>query len=743
MRHLLTFFLVVLCLAPCYAQTLWQAQTSGVLANLNSLKAVDDNVVWASGDSTILRTVNGGTTWGKCTFPMSGFTVFNIEAVDSSTAWVAITGASGLDFRIMKTTNGGSTWVQQFQAAKSFGDAIRFYDAQNGVAYGDPDPGYFVVATTTNGGTTWVRTDSAHIPTPGSGEFGINNSMGIFGSSVWFGTANANTPFNPRIFRSTDRGLTWAASSPITGLQNGWTNGIAFKDAMNGIIATSIGKGARTTDGGVTWTTFTVDAAASLGGAQYVPGSNVIFVVGSKAGAAYAAKSFDEGATWTPISVPISTPGLNLLAFSSKMVGWATGTNGTILKWVGVGPLINVYVDATADPVSADGSYAHPYAAIDVACMNAQSGATVTVAPGTYGNCWIPAPRPTNLTIVSSGGAAQTFIDMTQQFNTPTNHGIAFRTSAAWIIDGFAFTDLKLTPASGYGSGAYFDSRAGDTTTLSIIRNCYFFGSTVTGTQSRGIWVQKNTNVLIHHNYFIGVNYNAVISYGNVNFYNNTVFGTRGAGAIPTAGYWQAGDGGSNGVAMLKNNIFYDCELGAGRGGDCFMYTSYNLYYLNTADTLDVTMDDGHNVFADPKFVSTVSGSEDLRLAVGSPALEAGVNVGLPFIGTAPEIGAYEGSGVTGVAEGPQLPKSFAISQNYPNPFNPGTTIYFELPRSSHVSLKVYNTLGQEVSTLVNESKPAGVYTVHFNASALASGVYLYRLQTTGFVQTKKMLLMK
>jgi photosystem II stability/assembly factor-like uncharacterized protein len=738
MKHLLTFFLVVLCLAPCYAQTLWQAQTSGVLANLNSIKAVDDNVVWVSGDSTILRTVNGGTTWAKRPFPLSGFTVYNIEALDSSTAWAAITGASGLDFRIMKTTDGGSTWVQQFQAAKSFGDAIRFYDAQNGIAYGDPDPGYFVVVTTTNGGTTWVRTDSIHIPKPATGEFGINNSMGILGNGAWFGTANASTPFNPRIFRSTDRGLTWAASSPLTGLQNGWTNNIVFKDSLNGTLVTGIGKGARTTDRGITWTVFTVDVDAALGGVQYVPGSDAIIVVGTIFGTGYAAKSFDQGTTWMPISVPPSTPGLNLVAFSSKMVGWATGLNGTILKWVGMGPLINISVDAAADSATADGSQAHPFKSVDIACQNAQSGASITVAPGTYGKVYIAAPRATNLTISSSGGAAVTIVDMTKQGNA---NGIAFRGMHGWVVDGFTFKNLSL---GGYSSGVYLDSRAGDTSALSIVRNCIFLGDLTPGSQARGIWVQKATKVLIHHNYFINVNYNGVISYGNVNFFNNTVVRTKNTQSlVPTAGFWQAGDGGSNGVAYVKNNIFYDCDLGAGRNGDCFIYSSNNLYHLNAADTSGVTADGGSNVFADPMFVATVIGAEDLRLGAGSPAINKGANVGLPYVGSAPEIGAYEGLGVTSVANEHQLPREFALKQNYPNPFNPGTTIYFELPRSSYVSLKVYTTLGQEVSTLVNESKPAGVYSVHFDASALASGVYLYRIQTAGFVQTKKMLLMK
>ena len=90
-----------------------------------------------------------------------------------------------------------------------------------------------------------------------------------------------------------------------------------------------------------------------------------------------------------------------------------------------------------------------------------------------------------------------------------------------------------------------------------------------------------------------------------------------------------------------------------------------------------------------------------------------------------------------------KLPKDFLLSQNYPNPFNPSTAIQYSIPQQSFVTLKVYDLLGREVATLVNEVEPTGYYEKEFNASSLPSGVYFYRLQAAGYVETKKMILMR
>ena len=88
-------------------------------------------------------------------------------------------------------------------------------------------------------------------------------------------------------------------------------------------------------------------------------------------------------------------------------------------------------------------------------------------------------------------------------------------------------------------------------------------------------------------------------------------------------------------------------------------------------------------------------------------------------------------------------PTEFRLYQNYPNPFNPVTTIEYSLPVESFVQLKVYNAIGNEVATLVNEEQAAGDYKVDFNAVELPSGIYFYKLQNTNFIQTKKMIFLK
>ncbi|MBL8016525.1 MAG: T9SS type A sorting domain-containing protein [Ignavibacteria bacterium] len=85
----------------------------------------------------------------------------------------------------------------------------------------------------------------------------------------------------------------------------------------------------------------------------------------------------------------------------------------------------------------------------------------------------------------------------------------------------------------------------------------------------------------------------------------------------------------------------------------------------------------------------------------------------------------------------------FSLSQNYPNPFNPATNIKFEIPKTGFVSLKIFDMIGNEISSLVSESKPPGSYDVSWDASNFPSGVYFYELRAGEFTERKKMVLVK
>ena len=109
-----------------------------------------------------------------------------------------------------------------------------------------------------------------------------------------------------------------------------------------------------------------------------------------------------------------------------------------------------------------------------------------------------------------------------------------------------------------------------------------------------------------------------------------------------------------------------------------------------------------------------------------------------------PNISLWLGTGPSGITgNGTNLPDKFELSQNYPNPFNPVTKINYAIPKQSVVTVKVFDMLGREVAVLVNEQKAAGYYSIDFDATALSSGVYIYKMKAGEYVQTKKMVLLK
>jgi hypothetical protein len=239
---------------------------------------------------------------------------------------------------------------------------------------------------------------------------------------------------------------------------------------------------------------------------------------------------------------------------------------------------------------------------------------------------------------------------------------------------------------------------------------------------------------------------------------------------------------------VLVNNTIYDNNASVGGGldiqGGATIFLFNNIFWADSATTGPEIYVQGStttfsycdlqggvitaggvvsgpgNINVDPLFVV---GDPLLNLATGSPCIGGGID-SVQFGGVwyhspssdyngdarpapghvqGPDIGAQEEQITVDVAEPSGVPSSYILNQNYPNPFNPTTVIIYQVPAVSNVRLSVFDMLGREVALLVNEKKGAGRYEVKFDAAGLASGVYLYRLTAGGFVQSRKMLLVR
>jgi hypothetical protein len=160
-------------------------------------------------------------------------------------------------------------------------------------------------------------------------------------------------------------------------------------------------------------------------------------------------------------------------------------------------------------------------------------------------------------------------------------------------------------------------------------------------------------------------------------------------------------------VTDISGTLYFD-NISPGETKSTKSFFPHEIYTQNNPSSIDFTV----HIFSDGHFFWTDSFTVDV-----------------------PPVGITE--------DDSNLPIEYELKQNYPNPFNPVTKIKYQIPELSFVILKVYDVLGNEIATLVNEEKPAGTYELMWNATNLPSGVYFYRLQAGDFLIPKKMILIK
>ncbi len=323
---------------PCPAQ--WVAQESGTKARLRGVSVVGPEVAWASGaGGTVLMTLDGGKTWKPRPVPdASGLDFRDVVAIDARTAYLLAIG-EGEKSRIFKTKDGGTSWTLQLtnRDPKGFLDALAFWDADHGLALGDPVDGRFTIVTTDDGGKTWVKSGIEGMPPalPREGAFAASGTCLITQGhhNAFFATGGANVA---RVFRSRDRGRTWTASeTPIrAGSATSGIFSLAFRDADHGVIVggsydrPDLGGRivATSDDGGTTWKSSEGPNPQGFRSAvAYLDRPNRLVTVGPSG----SDLSNDGGKSWKPLG-PL---GFHAVNFAGPDAGWAVGEEGRIARF--------------------------------------------------------------------------------------------------------------------------------------------------------------------------------------------------------------------------------------------------------------------------------------------------------------------------------------------------------------------------------------------------------------------------
>jgi photosystem II stability/assembly factor-like uncharacterized protein len=340
----------------------WSPKATGFTTpsrSLNSISIVDANVIWANAfdnldpnnqDFTIkefTRSIDGGNTWTSGTINLgpnsSDMGSSSITAASASTAWISVSPGATNTGGIWKTIDGGTNWTKQptalFNSGVSYPNFVHFWNETDGIAQGDPENGEFEIYTTTNGGTNWTRVPAANIPDPDvAGEFGYFNLFTVSGNTIWFGTDLG------RIFRSSDKGLTWTAYDSVYSTDFGLDR-FTFSSALKGILMIhNTQKIYSTVDGGATWSPITTPNFYKTEIA-YIPGTSTV-VAGAEASPFGSSYSTDDGVTWTTIDALYH----GTAVFLNTTFGFSAGMNtsstvGGISKFTGIPPLKNPSFD--------------------------------------------------------------------------------------------------------------------------------------------------------------------------------------------------------------------------------------------------------------------------------------------------------------------------------------------------------------------------------------------------------------
>ena len=653
----------------------------------------------------VYRSTDNGISWTGSNGTMASTYSLSLAAIGGN----ILTG-SGTGDGIGLSTDGGTTWrtVNNGLPSSPYGfqtGVIRTLITSGSRVFAGINNPNAVVYCSTDSGNSWNFASSG-IVSGSISAFAINPEGG-YDSTIAAGT-------NDGVFLSTNYGSTWVS----LGLKNEPIRCLAFygKD----IIAASFYDGVFfTSDNGATWSVVDSGLTSNQPSCMVSNGSELLLATYDK-----GVFRFDSGTkTWSAAAVGLPPNEIDAIYLSgtSLIVG-----------------LMDVGACRSTD---AGASWSISNTGMREWSINSLASLGNVIFASTYysfrssdgGMNWLP--------IFYSSAF---FADMDTVVFATAGSGVRFSTNQglSWTTpsndsspSGFQYTAFAAGNGNLYLGGAgicdicnqggvYLSTNQGGSWSYKGLANISALATS--GTKVYAANVGGGTaNVLASTN--SGSSWVPILSepyyIGAIAIRNGELFiGTQGGGVIHSTDSgkdWMDIDAGLSGSALSVSSIL-------AHGQEVFTGTMAGVFALGVDDTSWIDCNTGFALSSQAVY-ALASSDSDL------------------FAGLSGSIWKRPFSQITAVRQpvAPSHPKFFQLRQNYPNPFNPSTVINYELPFESRVTVKIFDLLGREVGTLVNERQNAGSHSVKFNATNFPSGVYLYRLQAGTFAETKKLMLIK
>ncbi len=705
---LLISFILLFSSQNIFAQSGWTLLNKA--SDYQCIEKISSTKLIAYGSDYYKTSTDNGENWSlpKAT----GYTLFG------KVCWVDSLYGFGIVLNgnlIEKTTDGGVSWNAINMNSYPIGvRCVNFLNRTTGWAAGVNTTGQGQVVKTTNGGLNWSVQNL---------NFDEVNSICIInGNKLFLTTSNANQ--TDSVARTTDGGQSWFKIKIAT---SHFSNKIVFTDSLNG-WSCGFYDPYRTVDGGNTWT----NSGVALGNCREILflNSNTGWFV-TQLGQVF--KTTNQGINW--FSQNNSTYAFDLF-FEDVNTGWIAGAEGKILSTTNGGAnwkmVLNPFTQASSLQFIND----------DTGYLISRTGAASVLLK------------------TSNQGVRWNLVDTFR-----TQHVVSLK-----VLDNQTFF-------LGSYSGKAFNTHNGGVSWDSVALtnspiNDFFFVNNNTGWlcgDSGKIFKTTNSGTSWQNQ--------SLPSYNKLNriYFTDALFGHI---AADSGNYFTTSNGGTN---WMQYSIHPKCSFSsikfadASTGYMCGYYRDVGMFSYIYRPQLYKTTNGGTNwslilytsssattIYNELSFSDASTGllgwTGGLRRTVNGGTSWENQTLPIPCNITAiselnsgkvyavsPEGILYANFNPTNIRhinEG-VIAESYSLHQNYPNPFNPTTKINFDLKNSAFALLRVYDITGSEVRTLVNEKLSAGSYSYDFNASELPSGVYFYQLQADGFVETKKMILLK